>query len=107
MVNDADTFKGTNTSILESKKKKKQPIFSEIVAIQLKNGLYTALTAIKDHWPRIKNPEISRTSPPDSPSIRKENRHTRNSNQIWQRWPDNASGMTESRWMEWLDSHRT
>ena len=49
MVNDAGTFKGTNTLILESKKKKKQPIFSEIVGIQLKNGLYTASTAIKDH----------------------------------------------------------
>ena len=49
MVNDADTFKGTNTPILENKKKKKQPLFSEIVGIQLKNGLYTASTAIKDH----------------------------------------------------------
>ena len=58
MVNDADAFKGTNTPILENKKKKKQPLFSEIVEIQLKNGLYTAPTAIKDHRPRIKNPEI-------------------------------------------------
>ena len=49
MVNDADTFKGTNTLILESKKKKKTTVFSEIVAIQLKNGLYTASTAIKNH----------------------------------------------------------
>ena len=41
MVNDADTFKGTNTPILEKKKKKKQPFFSEIAEIQLKNGIYT------------------------------------------------------------------
>ena len=78
MVNDADAFKGTNTPILENKKKKKQPLFSEIVGIQLKNGLYTASTAIEAA-------KSARISPPDSPSIRKENRHTRNSNQIWQR----------------------
>ena len=60
MVNDADTFKGTNTPILESKKKKKQPLFSEIVAIQPKNGLYTALTAIEI-------PKSARISLPDSP----------------------------------------
>ena len=70
MVNDADTFKGTNTPILENKKKKKQPFFSEIVKIHRKNALYTALTAIE-------TAKSARISPPDSPSIRKENRHIR------------------------------
>ena len=63
MVNDADTFKGTNTPILENKKKKKQQFFSEIVAIQLKNGIYTASTAIKDHQPCTKSGAFSRLIP--------------------------------------------
>ena len=53
-------LKDINTPILESKKKKKQPLFSEIVAIQLKNGLYTASTAIE-------TAKSARISPPDSP----------------------------------------